>query len=431
MKKIGFIIIILCTLCLQHILAQQKGTKIESSDDFIFHFRMNKHLLDKGYMNNSIILQKLDSLLGNEKIIERLDSIEVVASSSPEGMLKHNRWLARERAKAIKGYIVWKYPHINQWSIHIASVDEGWNGLRKLVEADHKVPDREKVLVLIDTDVNHATKVWRLKQIQQGASWRYIANNCLKQLRSGAACVTLFQKEEEVVAKVIEPEEVKVVVEKELEVIVEKEPEIVVVKPVEPKVEVVTKPLLITKPLFAIKTNLLYDAVSALNVEIEVPIGQRWSVSGELITPWWRKSKSDWTMQVLAGDAAVKYWFGDREKKKVLTGWNLGLYGGGGKYDLQLFDKHGSQGDFFSVGLQGGYAHSIARNLRLEYSFGVGFMRSQYKEYDKHTDTKYGDIKVFEYPWEVKQRDWIGPTNFKVSLVWLLNYKTTKKGDKR
>ena len=54
---------------------------------------------------------------------------------------------------------------------------------------------------------------------------------------------------------------------------------------------------------------------------------------------------------ILSGHASVKYWLGDRDAKEVLTGWNIGLYGGVGKYDLQLFDKDGEQGDFFDAGL--------------------------------------------------------------------------------
>ena len=136
-------------------------------------------------------------------------------------------------------------------------------------------------------------------------------------------------------------------------------------------------------------------------------------------------------MQVLVGSGAVKYWFGNRSRYDIMTGWSLGLYGGGGKYDVQLFDENGSQGEFFNTGLQVGYAHKICKNLRLEYTVNLGFLRSNYKEYTKTEDTKYGDIKVFEYPWEAKRLDWFGPTNAKVSLVWLLNYKTNKRGGKK
>ena len=89
------------------------------------------------------------------------------------------------------------------------------------------------------------------------------------------------------------------------------------------------EPTFVRKPLLAVKSNLLFDLASALNVELEVPMGKRWSVAGEWMFPWWRSNKSDLTMQLLAGHGEIRYWLGDRAKRDVMTGWHLGLYGGG------------------------------------------------------------------------------------------------------
>lgn len=182
-----------------------------------------------------------------------------------------------------------------------------------------------------------------------------------------------------------------------------------------------------TKPLFAIKTNLLYDLATALNIELELPIKQKWSITGEYIFPWWQREKSNFTMQFLSGQIGVNYWLGNRQGKEVLTGWHVGLYGGIGKYDIQLFQVNGEQGRFYQVGVGGGYSHSISKNLRLEYQLGIGITSTKYKKYDKVRDTKYGNIKVFRYPWETKRRTWVGPTQVRVSLVWLINHKVKKE----
>ena len=88
-------------------------------------------------------------------------------------------------------------------------------------------------------------------------------------------------------------------------------------------------------------------------------------------------------------------------------------------------DSDGSQGDFFDAGLSLGYAHRIgrSRSLRMEYTLGVGYLRSNYEAYDRVRDTKYGDIKVVRYPWETRRLNWIGPTRARISLVWLLHYR--------
>ena len=114
-------------------------------------------------------------------------------ASSPDGGLDHNRWLAGQRARSIKGFIVWKYPNVSQWIITTSQIDEDWAGLRKLVEADLNVPSRERVLTVIDTDINSGTKKWRLEQIQNGESWRYIENNFLRKLRAGGTCIFLYK----------------------------------------------------------------------------------------------------------------------------------------------------------------------------------------------------------------------------------------------
>ena len=294
--------------------AQEHQHKTDSTNNIVLYFKIDGAILDSTYMRNNESLKKLDELIKNELIIPNLDSITIVASSSPDGKEAYYLELSRKRAESVK-------------------------------EEKKEEPKKEE--------------------------------------------------------KIIPPQK--------------SEPETPVI------------PLIISKPLFAMKTNLLYDVLSAVNLEIEIPIGKQWSVAAEGIFPWWKASRADWTMQLLSGHASVKYWLGDRDAKEVLTGWNIGLYGGVGKYDLQLFDKDGEQGDFFDAGLQAAYAHKIGKHFHMEYSLGVGYLQRDTKEYDKVNDTMYGDIKVFRFPWKVERKQWFGPTFAKVSLVWLLNKKTVKK----
>ena len=63
-----------------------------------------------------------------------------------------------------------------------------------------------------------------------------------------------------------------------------------------------------------------------------------------------------------------------------MTGWFTGLYAGGGYYDVEWKTK-GYQGEFVSAGITGGFAHSISKNWRMEYSLGLGYLGSKYREY--------------------------------------------------
>ncbi|MEG1864337.1 MAG: DUF3575 domain-containing protein [Alistipes sp.] len=401
--------------------AQLPQNSVDTTTNYLLYFRFDRALLEKDYRNNKQTLSDLDTLLNSPAIFNSLDSIAVVAAASPEGNLEHNSRLAKQRAEAVTTYILWKHPQIDRSIIHQSHINENWDGLKALVEADEHIPHKEQVLKVINTDVNLATKEWRLKQIGGGGSWRYIEQNFLRSLRSGTTCVVFYKKVElPTPQQPPEPETIPTP-----EPIPEPTPDEIVTPPQPVAQQCIAYE---RRPLFALKTNLLFDAATALNIEVEVPIGKRWSVSGEWMFPWWQSASSNWTMQLMTGQLAVKYWLGDRDRRATLCGWSLGLYGGAGKYDFQFFDKDGVQGEFFNGGLQCGFAHSIGRSWRLEYLVGIGYLQSDYKQYDKVLDTKYGDIKVFRSPWETKRQKWFGPTSAKISLVWLLHYKTVKKG---
>ena len=412
--KICVIILTLIMLLMEgitRVCAQEHRHEIDSVNNIVLYFKIDGAILDSTYMGNSKSLKKLDELIKNKLIISNLDSITIVASSSPDGNEVYNLNLSKKRAESVKTYIIEKYPMIMNKLIRALYTGENWIDFKRMIETDKNIPYQEKLISIINSNRKNEAKEWLIKTLANGEAWRYIKKNFLPQLRTGAVCV-IYYKQEPI---------------KEEKKEVQQQEEKILIPPKEPEHAIPPSPIIITKPLFAIKTNLLYDVLSAANLEIEVPIGEQWSIAAEGIFPWWKASRADWTMQLLAGHAAVKYWFGDRNKKDILTGWNIGLYGGIGKYDLQFFDKDGEQGDFFDAGVQGAYAHKIGKYFRMEYSLGVGYLQRDSKKYDKVNDTMHGDIKVFKYPWEVKRQQWFGPTSAKISLVWLLNKKTVKK----
>ena len=181
------------------------------------------------------------------------------------------------------------------------------------------------------------------------------------------------------------------------------------------------------RPLLALKTNLLFDAALMPNVEIEVPVGKRWSVNGEYAFPWWQFDRGKYCMQGLMGGLEGRYWLGSRksrEDREVLTGHFLGLYAGGGKYDLQWGEK-GYQGEFFiAAGVSYGWATRIARHLHLEFNIGIGLLRTDYRHY--HARDNYQTLL-----WQENGKyTWFGPTKAKISLVWLLNRRVKKGGSR-
>ena len=186
------------------------------------------------------------------------------------------------------------------------------------------------------------------------------------------------------------------------------------------------------RPVFAIKTNLLFDAASLLNLGIEVPLGKRFSIAADGYFPWWHNRSKDITIQMIAGDIEGRFWFGNRDLRKPMTGFFAGVYAGAGYFDFQLgkmTDGKGVQGDLFVTGgISAGYSHSIGKHFRLEYSLGVGYLHCNFREYISVKDTKFGDIKAIPYPWESKRISGVVPTKAAVSLVWMIS---SRKGGAR
>lgn len=167
------------------------------------------------------------------------------------------------------------------------------------------------------------------------------------------------------------------------------------------------------KTVLAIKNNLLYDLALAPNLEIELPIGRRWSLNTEYKCPWWSGGSKGFCYQLLSGGAEVRFWLGNRKKRDRLTGHFLGVYAEGGVYDFQFSDDKGYRGDHYAAsGLTYGYTHRLASRLALEFSLGIGYLTTEYRKYT----TYEGDLI-----WQTGGRyHFMGPTKAKVSLVWLI-----------
>ncbi len=172
-------------------------------------------------------------------------------------------------------------------------------------------------------------------------------------------------------------------------------------------------------PALALKTNLLYDVVSAVNVELELPLGESWSLAGEYIFPWWLNERKQNAFQLISGSLELRRWFGNRDYRSRLTGWFGGFSLGGGYYDLEKNGK-GYQGEFFVPRLNLGYAHEISQNgrWRMEYAFGLGYLRSKYREYEARIGLDDAWHLIYQRGGTYK---FVGPLSAKISLVYTIN----------
>ena len=446
----------------------------EQKTELVLHFRFDRSMVDYGYRDNNRILAAMHKIFADSLCVSRIDSVCIQAFSSPEGDADYNRRLALRRAQAVKGYLVWKYPGLNQYRIRTSAQAESWDALRDVALNDTLLPCRDEILQILKLNTGEKRKEALLKKLNTGIPYRHISQWILPELRNASICTVYMrplrhaQQGSRLVAdaqgnngkeyqkadgtEITDDTEVVngVRVAKGNDTNANGTEVINGVRVTEGNVTnangteltdntAITGSTQVTgnaqttgsanaiapgksrrRPLFAVKTNLLFDAALMPNIELEVPIGKRWSLNGEYMFPWWLINDDRYCLQILMGGLEVRYRPGKRSGRDVLTGHFIGLYAGGGKYDLQ-WDKNGYQGEFFiAAGVSYGYAHSIARNLRLEYNIGIGMLRTDYRHYhsrDNHRTLLWQENGEYT---------WLGPTKLKISLVWLITGKNKK-----
>lgn len=427
----------------------------EQKTELVLHFRFDRSMVDYGYRDNNRILAAMHKIFADSLCVSRIDSVCIQAFSSPEGDADYNRRLALRRAQAVKGYLVWKYPGLNQYRIRTSAQAESWDALRDVALNDTLLPCRDEILQILKLNTGEKRKEALLKKLNTGIPYRHISQWILPELRNASICTVYMrplrhaQQGSRLVADAQgnNGKEYQKADGTEITDDTEVVNGVRVAKGNDTNANgteltdntAITGSTQVTgnaqttgsanaiapgksrrRPLFAVKTNLLFDAALMPNIEVEVPIGKRWSLNGEYMFPWWLINDDRYCLQILMGGLEVRYRPGKRSGRDVLTGHFIGLYAGGGKYDLQ-WDKNGYQGEFFiAAGVSYGYAHSIARNLRLEYNIGIGMLRTDYRHYhsrDNHRTLLWQENGEYT---------WLGPTKLKISLVWLITGKNKK-----
>ncbi|MCD8092389.1 MAG: hypothetical protein LUF01_06035 [Bacteroides sp.] len=154
----------------------------------VLYFRFDKAVVDSGHMDNARTLRHLDEVLSNPRLADRIDSINILSFASPEGDRLHNERLARQRSVAVKGYLVWKYPHLDQHRIHPRPQGENWQEFRRLITEDRELPNRDEVLQILDRVPDADRCKALLRKLDGGSSYRYINDRLLRYLRNASVC---------------------------------------------------------------------------------------------------------------------------------------------------------------------------------------------------------------------------------------------------
>ena len=372
------------------------GAQPRERREFAIHYRFDRVDVDSSYMDNAAAIDTIRFCLTHSV---HIDSITVYAWASPEGGYPHNKWLSEKRAAAAKELLLSLSADtttLNEGKIKISPHAENWPGLLELVEKNYRRANRERLLRILRVEgIGEETRKWRIRNLDDGETWNYLKRHYMKQLRS-ATWVCVWTS----VGAIAPLPEIRDSL---------RAPQSGLGR----TVEAVGRP--VSEFSFAVKTNLPADLVTAVNLGVEVPLGENFSLNAHFTFPWWTAGPygNKYALQMLDAEGELRWWFAPGEER--LQGHYVALQGGGGKFDLQWGRDIGCYQCYnWGVGLSYGYSMSLSEHWNLEFALTLGYLAIDYQHYVPSPD------------WSVLIRDdakagvlhYFGPTGLKVSLVY-------------
>ena len=429
-KKIVMVVLMPTTL-----LANAYAASIQDSLRTTIYFRPGYSLLELSYRDNAAnmkaLTQGIQTIKGNPCV--QLQHIRILSAASPEGNSALNKRVAKRRGERLRDYL--KETLVLPDSIFtVSSAGEDWQGLASLI-AKEKTPWRNKALQIIRHTPEWVTRNGKvvdgrkrqLQNLDGGKAWRYMLDNHFYTLRTGAVVVcevkTLAAESTPSAAEASQEQaRSESASQQQASQSPSSPPFPAIPSQVHPSSESQAPPV---ASYFALKSNLLYDALLVPNLSLEASIGSGWTLGAGGMFAWWSKDAKHRYWRIYGGGLEIRKYFGTLSKSKPLQGHHLGIYGDFLTYDFEFGAKGYQSKATYAAGIKYGYSHPIAKRLNLDFALGIGYLHSNYKTYVPR-DGCY----VYQ---ETKKRKWLGPTQAEISLVWLLGKGNTnkKKGGKK
>lgn len=382
-------------------------------------FRIGNDVVEPDYCDNasslSEIIDFLNELQNNPSL--NLTCIMLCGSASPEGGYNLNKQLATNRCANVYKYIRQRIKLSD--SIIIKSVcSDVWQKLATAVELSD-MPKKKEVLYQLQktpefTYNTHGSivdsRMKRLMELNYGRTWNYMAGEFFPVLRNTCVTIVYAEQHQELKPEIIKEPKDTIIVETIKVENIDKD---------SLTIEVPSKGLLNYR--FALKTNILYDALAVPNIGVECYLGKQWTVAADWMHAWWGNDKKHRYWRIYGGGISVRKWLAQTADAKIMHGHHIGI-----NAQLLTFDfEFGGTGYMagvpggtlwnrmnYAFGAEYGYSMPIAKRLNIDFSLVAGYMGGRYYEYkplDGH------------YVWQAtKNRNWWGPTKLEVSLAWFL-----------
>lgn len=382
------------------------------------------------YLDNGVRMSRFIQSVQAADSSGILDRIEVRAYASPDGSKAANRRLSVNRCNELVAYLQ-KHTGVSPELIVHRPEGIAWDELYAMVEADTSAPYRTEVLDVLANTPEFVTddsgrvvggRKKSLMDLHGGRPYNWLLENIFPQLRNAVA-VTLFVKSDEADSPATATESVVISTDSPGD---EKYSTTDLSTDDQQETGDETGALTDGTPAqadeatasgsdirdrdiihaFALKTNLIYDALLCPNLSFEWRINDRWSVQAEADVAWWKNDNRHRFYQIMYLGGEGRYWF---KQRAPWHGFYAGVMAGGGKYDLSR-GHTGYKGEAGLGGITCGFMFPISRNLSFDAEIGVGYLYTKYEEY-----IPYDGHYIYQ---QTARSNYFGPVKAQFSLVW-------------
>lgn len=155
----------------------------------------------------------------------------------------------------------------------------------------------------------------------------------------------------------------------------------------------------------SLRANLLRWATLTPDLGVEWRICPSWgiAVNGSWTSWSWNDKDRRYALWEVAPE--VRYYMGEKKA------WYLGAMFKAGQFNYKLSET-GKQGDLMGGGITAGYQLRLNKALALDFNLGLGYLNADYEKYEV-----INGVRVRRGN---ETKDWWGPTNAGVTLVWKL-----------
>ena len=155
----------------------------------------------------------------------------------------------------------------------------------------------------------------------------------------------------------------------------------------------------------SLRANLLRWATLTPDLGVEWRISPSWGIAVNGSWTSWRWSDKDRRYALWEVAPEVHYYMGEKKA------WYLGAMFKTGQFNYK-FSEAGKQGDLMGGGITAGYQLRLNKALALDFNLGLGYMNADFEKYEV-----IDGVRVRRGN---ETKDWYGPINAGVTLVWKL-----------